>query len=548
MEFFLSLIGFLQKAVFSAGPFFLLLGVLIFIHELGHFLVARLFGVRVEVFSLGFGPKLLKYKRGDTVYCISALPLGGYVKMFGDNPLEEIPDREKSQGFLYKKPGQKWLIAFAGPFMNLVFAFFALFALATCQGISILPPVLGDIQENSAAHRAGFRTGDRVLSLGADPISSFQAMDKIIQKSAGKKLSFKLKTLDQRERLVTIEPKEIKNPNPLEWTRSIGSIEGLQPFSLGLKIGVIHGKGADEAGLKSFDKIIEFKGSKIRYWRQLEELFQKTPQGKSFSLKVEREGEKSPLSFKLLKSSPKLHLLGIEPAELYIVRLGPDTPAKQAGLLIGDRLVSIDGKRLKSFQELLKKVQAYSSDKPLSIDYLRKGEKKTVEIKPRPLFVEENLKKRFMIGIVSGGEMALPEDLRQKHSLLEATNYSIKESFRWLNVFALFFVRLAQSEISFRTLGGPVAIGRAAHRSYQLGWSVFLFMMAVISLNLCFLNLLPIPMLDGGHLLFFSLEGLLGRPLNVRHLLIAQQAGLLFLLSFMGFAFYNDIYNWLKAW
>lgn len=127
MELFFSFFELIQKILFAIAPFTLLLGGLIFIHELGHFLVARYFGVKVEVFSLGFGPKILKYKKGDTLYCLSLLPLGGYVKMFGSNPLEVISEQEKTKAFLYKPVPQKWLIAFAGPFMNLIFTLFAFF-------------------------------------------------------------------------------------------------------------------------------------------------------------------------------------------------------------------------------------------------------------------------------------------------------------------------------------------------------------------------------------------------------------------------------------
>ena len=145
-------------------PFFLLLGVLIFIHELGHFLVARYFDVKVEVFSLGFGPKILKYKKGETLYCLSLFPLGGYVKMFGDNPLEEIPDSKKVRGFLYKKVPQKLAIALGGPLMNLIFTLVAFFILAL-YGLPSLSPQLGDVKVDSKAYKAGFRSGDKVLSV-----------------------------------------------------------------------------------------------------------------------------------------------------------------------------------------------------------------------------------------------------------------------------------------------------------------------------------------------------------------------------------------------
>ena len=189
MDFLLSFFHLIFKAFFALGPFVLLLGVLIFIHELGHFLVARYFGVKVEVFSLGFGPKILKYKKGDTIYCISLFPLGGYVKMFGSNPLEELSEEEKSQAFLYKKVHQKWLIAFAGPFMNLVFTLIAFFSLSKI-GVPSLPAILGDIQKESQAYQAGFRSGDIILSVNGKKISYYEELDQRLKLAGGKKTSF----------------------------------------------------------------------------------------------------------------------------------------------------------------------------------------------------------------------------------------------------------------------------------------------------------------------------------------------------------------------
>ena len=153
-----------------------------------------------------------------------------------------------------------------------------------------------------------------------------------------------------------------------------------------------------------------------------------------------------------------------------------------------------------------------------------------------------------MLGIVSGGLNVLPDTILRKRSAFQAFVYSSTETGRLLGLITSYLVRLVQGEISLRTMGGPIMIGRVAHSSFYHGIQSFLFIMALISLNLFFLNLLPIPMLDGGHLLFFSIEGILGRSLSVKKLVMAQQLGLLVLLSFMGLVFFNDIYNWLQAW
>ena len=543
METIISLIQLTQKVVFSIGPFVLLLGALIFIHELGHFLMARYFGVRVEVFSLGFGPKILKYKRGDTLYCLSLFPLGGYVKMFGDNPLEKVPDFEKSKGFLYKKVPEKWLIAFAGPLMNLIFTLGAFFLLAFF-GLKTLPSQLGDIKMKSKAYLAGFRSGDKVLSVNGQAVSYYEDWGGLIKNKVGEPLLFQVQTETNKIKTIKTASVKTKNPNPLEWKKHIGSIEGLSLASMGLRIGVIPSSSAYKAGLRTFDEIVQVEGRTLKYWRELEGFVKKMNTPLS-SIVVKRGSET--LTIRLNQKFVSLSELGIEPSYLYIERVGPGTPADLAGLKREDRLISINEEPIQSWERVLDIIK-FSEGSPLRIKYQRGDEIKTVSLAPKPLFIEGNIKKRFMLGIAGGGMEIFPEEVLRKRNVLESLFYSGQQTWSWLGRIVTGLFRLIQGEISLRTMGGPIMIGRVAHSSFQQGLSSFLFMMALISLNLFFLNLLPIPMLDGGHLLFFTLEGILGRPLSIKKLLIAQQVGLALLLFFMGFTVFNDIYTWLKAW
>lgn len=550
MDVLLSFFQLIQKSFFAIGPFFLLLGVLIFIHELGHFLVARYFGVKVEVFSLGFGPKILKYKKGDTVYCISLLPLGGYVKMFGDNPLKEVPDSEKEKSFLYRRVYEKWLIAFGGPFMNLIFAVFAFFVLAV-YGVSSLPPQLGDIKQDSAAGEAGFQSGDKILSVNGQPVFYREELMEIIKNKINEELVFQVQSQTDEIRTISTIVHQDKNANLLEWQKFVGSIDGLNFHSIGLRIGVVHGSPAYQAGLRTFDEIVvEVNQEKLKYWRDLK-AFIETINTPFLSLSVKRESEKKPITVKLsgkhIKAPLSLVTLGIEPAYLYIERVGPDTPAAQAGLKPGDRLVSINKIPTTSWEQVLDTVQSYSGQ-PFFITYRRQDQENTVLLTPKLLYVEGNAKKRFMLGIASGILEVSPEPIIRERSLPQSFIYSGQETGRWLGFITVGLVRLFQGEMSFRTMGGPVMIGRVAHSSFREGFQNFLFIMAVISLNLFFLNLLPIPMLDGGYILFFTLEGFLGRPLSVKKLIAAQQVGILILISFISFAFFNDIYNWMTVW
>ena len=543
MEILFSSFQLFQKAFFAIGPFVLLLGILIFIHELGHFLAARYFGVKVEVFSLGFGPKILKYKRGDTLYCLSLLPLGGYVKMFGSNPLEELSQEEKTKAFLYKKVPEKWIIAFAGPFMNLIFTLFALFLLFKI-GEPSLPAQLGDIQKESQAYQAGFRSGDVVLSVNGKTVSYYEELSQIVKKAGDERLSLKLRNKEDSVKELSVQVQKIKNPNPVEWKKEIGFLEGLTALSVGLRIGVISESLAYKKGLRTFDEILKVNGVPFRYWRDLEDFIKDK---KVVELAFKRGSKEKTAVLSTGRKLISLAQLGIEPSFLYIEKVGPGAPASQAGLKKGDRLLSIQNRKIRSWEQVLDQVKN-SSGSELKIQYQRKREIKTVFISPQSLFVEGNVKKRYMLGIVSGGQTVWPPQVLRKRDLLESFNSSISETGRLLAVISLYLVRLIQGEVSVRTLGGPIAIGRVAHHSFHQNLLSFLSLMALISLNLFFLNLLPIPLLDGGYILFFTLEGILGRAISVKKLVLAQQVGLVFILSFMGLAFFNDIYNLLKAW
>ncbi len=541
LEIFASFFIFLQKGLYSVGPFILLLGVLIFIHELGHFLAARYCNVKVEVFSLGFGPKLLKYRKGETLYTISLFPLGGYVKMFGDDPMKKIPSSQQHRGFLYKKVPQKLLIAFGGPFMNLIFTLLA-FVFLGLIGVSSLEPKLGDIKKNTAAHKIGLRSGDTILSVNEQKISYWQEISRFITENPNKKISLKISTENNKIKTYKMNTKSIDNKNIFTTRKKIGFIEGLTPFSKASQVGVIFNSPAYKAGLRTFDKITKINGKEIRYWRDLNKII-KIKQDR-LSITVKRQDKELRMN---LKSLGSLSQLGIESPFLYISKIGKGTPADKAGLQKGDRLFSIDGKTLKTWEEVLATIQSFSG-KSFLIEFLREGKKQKVSVAPKSMYMEGQLKEKFMVGIVSGGTEIPPNEILKKETILGSFVYSGVQTWHWLSVMSIGLYRLVQGKISARTLGGPVTIGRVAHKSFQTGFSTFIFIMALISLNLFFLNLLPIPMLDGGHILFFSIEGIMGRSLDIKKLVVAQQMGFFFLIFFFAFTFFNDIYNWLNAW
>ncbi len=340
------------------------LGILIFIHEFGHFVAAKLFGIKVERFSLGFGPRLLGKEVGDTDYRISAFPLGGYVKMLGESGEEEIPEELKPVSFSHQPLRRRFAVVAAGPSSNLLLAV-VLYAL----------------------------------------IFAFFGLTKT--------------------------------------TTDIGSVTPDSP--------------AATAGLQADDKVLEVNGVEVQEWSELSELIQKSG-GKSIQLKLQR-GDK-----------------------VFTVELTPEIRKTQT--ILGEEV-------------------------------------------NRPL-----------IGIVASNNFIV-----EKINPLQAMYYAVDQAVAMIKLTFVVLGKLLAGAISPKTLAGPIGIAQMSGQVAKAGPLAFLSFLALLSINLGILNLLPIPILDGGHLLFFCIEGVMGKPLSIKKREVAQQVGLFLLIALMVFVFYNDIYR-----
>ena len=290
-------------------------------------------------------------------------------------------------------------------------------------------------------------------------------------------------------------------------------------------------------------------GQKVRYWRELESLL--TSQKTNLILTVERQGNSSQKRLDFLipaQTTPwNAEALGLEWPGLYISKVGKDTPAEKSGLKRGDKILAVQGVRIKNWKEFSGKIKNYKEPQPLRISILRSGETKTFPVQPKKMLTSGVAKETFMVGVMSTHLLPPTEKLKQL-SLFSGFLFAGEKTYHWLKVITINLIQLVRGDISYRHLSGPLGIGRVAHQSFHAGLVAFLFAMALISLSLFYINLLPIPLLDGGHILFFSIEGLLGRPLDLKKLIVAQNIGLVTILSFFAFVFVNDIYNWLTAW
>lgn len=572
-----SIFGFFQDSVSFAVPMIVLLGLLIFVHELGHFLVAKYYKVKVEVFSLGFGPKIFKFKRGDTTYAISAIPLGGYVKMFGDDPTAPVSGPDREVAFNHKPVGQRIAVVLAGPLMNFFFAL-VVFMIVGMIGERAFAPQLGDIKPTSPAFETGLRSGDKVTAVNGEKVETWDQLNQAIEANPEKEITLQVERNGQATE-VNATPKRVENKNVMSWADEVGAIEGISLSARSSIIGVEDPKSpAGAAGVKPGDMIVSINGQKIDKWRELLGALEASDLEDKIQLGVRRDylatdKETTPIEITVpipaqargKKGEELLAALGMENPEVYLLgfdqpRLSlfgkaknsvtgnktvPMAPAERAGLKVGDKLIAIDDQPVKTFEQVSAIVRGHKDEtQPMKIAFIREGQKQEVVVQPNvkermnPNFKEE---KRFEIGIRPMIVDAIPATTIWKSpNPVAALERGFGQTMKWTSITILGFVRLFENKVSAKNIGGFFSIGQMAQKSWEIGISQFLNVMAIISLNLFILNLLPVPVLDGGHLVFFTIEAIKGAPLSLRKLEIAQQVGMVLLLSLMVFALFND--------
>lgn len=548
------ILNFLHQGLSAIVPFVVLLGVLIFIHELGHFMVARWCGVRVEVFSLGFGKKILKYKKGDTTYALSIIPLGGYVKMFGEQPGDVIAEEDKKVSFTHKNVWQRIAVVLAGPLMNFFFAIFIFFAVAM-MGEDAKTPVIGDVPAQSAAYTAGFRSGDRLVTVNDKAINTWEDFQKILSQKENRDLHLDVVVQhegSQEQAKISVNAKAEPNPNVLSSYDYLATVEGLTPMSAGTTVGVKAGSPLHAMGLRTGDTLTSINGQKVTYWRQLDSAFAKLNAKDTLTLEVMgmRDGDKEekPITVTMAPiesiKSYSMQNLGLESSELYLSKVMEGSPAAAAGLKEGDRLVAINKVTLMKWEDVINNIKSFDGKNPVSVAVLRDGQ--TVDLKITPKMTTQmnsngSEEKRYTIGIAPVVNMAAPELMTVKFSNpIEALVRGTQKTWDVSVMTVMSFVRLFEAKISPKNIGGVLSIGQAASETFKIGMTQFLQMMAIISVNLFILNLLPVPVLDGGHLVFYVIELVKGAPLSMKKMEVAQQVGLALLMSLMIFALFND--------
>jgi regulator of sigma E protease len=436
--------------------FLIVLGVLVAFHELGHFLAARWVGVRVLKFSLGFGPKLFGRQVGDTEYLVSAVPLGGYVKLFGEEETEAISLEDRRRSFAHQKLLSKMFIVAAGPGFNFLLAYF-IFAGWLSTGAALFVPTFKDltpdveaIRPGSPADLAGIKVGDRIIRVNDRDIATRSELLDAVSKSNGKPMSVDIRRNNEVKTILLTPAATPYEENGKEEVIYHLGIEETSPIITA----VLAGSPAMAAGFKEGDRVVAIEGQEIRTWSQMTSFVKENP-GRPLRFTVRRDGQM--LEFSV-------------------------TPA---------------------------------------------AERTTVDGKPTEI---------GKIGISGPGRSII----RSSNPVLALVD-GLKATWGWTELTVVGIYKMFAGEISSKNIGGPLTIANISGEAAAQGLQSVVFLIAILSINLGVLNLLPIPILDGGHLLFFAIEAILRKPLGERQREIAQQVGLLLLVGIMVFAFWNDI-------
>ena len=423
----------------SLLAFLFVLGVLVFVHELGHFLVARRHGVRCLTFSLGFGPKLLQTKHGDTVYCVSAIPLGGYVKMAGENPEDGLEGKDDE--FLSKSKWQRFQILIAGPAMNVLLAVVVM-AFVLHQGAQVpvyedQAPVVGAVTEDSPADEAGIVPGDRILTVAGRQVDSWE------------ELVFEVGRKPEQEIDVVLRR---------------------------------------ESGL---------------------ETVQVTPVG---------------------VTEYNIGDLGVEPqVSPQVAGFAPSpTVAQDAGIEIGDVIETVDGHEV-TLQSLIQMINA-SAGASLTVSVRRDGLVRDFDL------AAQSVGDAWRIGV-----SLIPESRIIEPGFFEAVTMSIEQNYEWSGLIFQTLGGLFTGDTPTSQLVGPVGIMQMSGSAASIGWIPLFTLMAMISINLGILNLLPIPVLDGGHILVMGLEGVARRDFSVQLKERIMLVGFVVILTLMVTVIYNDL-------
>lgn len=571
--------------------FILFISILIFIHEFGHFAFAKLFGVKVLTFSIGFGPKVLKVRGKETEYCIGILPFGGFVTMLEEGKAEQpILPEEKHRTFEAQPLWKRVVIVLAGPAMNLIFPI-ALYTSVYLDDKEFLPPTIGAVFPGKPADGKLF-PGDVITAIDGDAVQSFPEVQKAFAKKTGVPMRV---TVDREGKSVdvTVTPSdeiEVVEPSELELFEHVGRV-GIAPTFAAPVIGIPHTDSpAWRAGLRTFDRITAVNGRKVESFVDLERVLSQNrgdnvvltyvrpvsvPQGlgglcdfavletgiASLAPLPRREGAVVREGDPEGRAKDVFDRTGIESVEMYVAFVPEGSSEHKMGLRAGDRITHLDGVVQRMWK--VERRGGHSVDDTSMVGMLlrepnrvhelvwtRDGERMSGTFQLRKENWNDELGQhyeRYVFRTTHWEPRVASKLVANPHPILYSVRRGLEETRNAIKFIVVGFVRILQGRVSLSTVSGPITLYDVAGDAGAKGTTYFVWAMAVTSVNLGLINLLPIPVLDGGHLLLFFVEWVRRRPVSVRARALSSLVGMTVLVALMLIAFKNDVsrkWNW----
>jgi regulator of sigma E protease len=547
---------------------FLLVSSLIFIHESGHFAFAKIFGVKVLTFSIGFGPKIVRLRGKETEYCIGLLPFGGFVKMLEESKhTETILPEERGRTFEAQALWKRVVIVLAGPAMNVLFPV-ALYTSVFLEQTQFLPPTVGVIEPGKPAE-GKLEPGDRFVSVDGDPVTTYPEVQRVIASHANRLLKFGVER-DGKLVEVAITPTDVGETRELDIVEHTGRI-GFDPHFPAAVVGVARHDSPAGTGLRTFDLVTAVNGRRIErfvdlvdvlsenrgdqvvvsYLRPIDvphalgglcELAVLEPGAATITPLPRLPGANLPTDASA-RAADMLERTGIESADMYVAFVPRASSEALAGLQQGDRITTLDGVPQRLWRTMEDELVA-GADKERELQWTRDGKPMAGRLRLRKEQWDDEFGTHYERYVFRTDHWlpASPDRLvPNPHPLLGAIRRAVEETGSVIKFISIGMLRLAQGRISLSTVSGPITMYDIAGQAAAQGTSYFVRAMAVISVNLGLINLLPIPVLDGGYLLFFLFEAARRKPLPLRVREVASLAGMVMLVLLMAVAFKNDV-------
>lgn len=547
-----GIIGFLTNNVVT---FVFVLSLLVFVHEMGHYLVGRWSGIRIMAFSVGFGPEIAGFTdRHGTRWKLSLIPLGGYVRFFGDedassktdvDQLSAMTEEERAQSFAGAKLWKRAATVAAGPIANFLLAIAIFAVLFSVYGRTVADPVVAMVTRGGAAAEAGIEPGDRLIAVDGNQIATFDEVQRYVGLRPGRNLVLTVERGGQK-RDFNLVPKLVEDTDQFGNKMEMGRI-GIALVDPQVTA-VEPGGPAAKAGVQAGDRLIAIDGNDVATYYDIARYIGDRP-GKTIVLTVERNSQTRDFSMEPATltetdasgNKKDIGSIGIAPVDPLVATIAQDSPAAGKGIAFGDRILSVDGRAIGSIGEV-QRYAASHADKAILLSVQRNGETRDVQVVPKKTQEPDafgNEVEVASIGITDGQK---PIKLRyEAYGPLRAVGEGVKQTGNIISGTVEYLGNVIGGYMKADQLGGPIRVAQMSGQMATLGFSAVLQFAAILSVSIGLLNLMPVPVLDGGHLMFYAIEAVRGKPLGARAQDIAFRIGFAMVLSLMVFATWNDI-------